>query len=153
MKISTIATAALAAAPLCSAEVFLKEQFNDDSWKDRWGISSDWKSKSELGEWITTAGKWYADAADKGLQTSQDARFYGISAKMDKPFSSSNGKDIVIQYSVKHEQSIDCGGAYIKLLPGGDKFNSKTFGGDAPYGIMFGPDICGSTKRTCHSSQ
>jgi len=148
MKISTIATAALAAAPLCSAEVFLKEQFNDDSWKDRWGISSDWKSKSELGEWITTAGKWYADAADKGLQTSQDARFYGISAKMDKPFSSSNGKDIVIQYSVKHEQSIDCGGAYIKLLPGGDKFNSKTFGGDAPYGIMFGPDICGSTKRT-----
>ena len=33
-------------------------------------------------------------------------------------------------------------------MPGGDAFNAKTFGGDTPYGIMFGPDICGATKRT-----
>jgi len=67
---------------------------------------------------------------------------------MNKTFNSSEGKDIVIQYSVKNEQSIDCGGAYIKLLPGGDKFDSAKFGGDTPYAIMFGPDICGSNKRT-----
>jgi len=101
-----------------------------------------------LGEWTQTAGKYYADENDKGIQTSTDARFYGISAKLDKPFNSSEGKDIVIQYSVKHEQDIDCGGAYIKLLPGGDSFDAKKFGGDTPYGIMFGPDICGATKRT-----
>jgi len=40
---------------------------------------------------------------------------------------------------------LDCGGAYIKLL--GDMDQTK-FGGDTPYQIMFGPDICGSTKRT-----
>ena len=54
-------------------------------------------------------------------------------------------KDLVIQFSVKHENKIDCGGAYIKLLPDIDQ---KNFGGDSPYAIMFGPDICGSTKRT-----
>lgn len=101
-----------------------------------------------MGEWKTTAGLYYADDADKGLQTGPDARFHGLSAKMDKSFNSSDGKDIVIQYTVKNEQGIDCGGAYIKLLPGGDKFDSDKFGGDTPYGIMFGPDICGSTKRT-----
>jgi calreticulin len=97
---------------------------------------------------VHTAGKWHADPADKGIQTGTDARFYGISAPLTKPYHSDSGKEIVIQYSVKHEQKIDCGGAYIKLLPGGDKFNAKGFGGDAPYGIMFGPDICGATKRT-----
>jgi len=147
MKISLLAIAALAVAPT-TAEILLKEQFNDESWSSKWTVPSEWKSKSELGDWVHTAGKWYDSADDKGIQTGEDARFYGLSAKLDKPFNSSDGKDIVIQYSVKHEQGIDCGGAYIKLLPGGDKFVAANFGGDSPYGIMFGPDICGGTKRT-----
>lgn len=147
MKISILATAALAAVP-AAAEVLLKEQFNDESWKERWTVPTGWKPSHELGELKTSAGKHHDSADDKGLQTSDDARFYGISAKLDKPFNSSDGKDIVVQYSVKHEQGIDCGGAYIKLLPGGDLFDSDKFGGDSPYGIMFGPDICGSNKRT-----
>lgn len=48
------------------------------------------------------------------------------------------GKDLVIQYSVKHEQKIDCGGAYIKVLA---KADQASFGGDTPYSVMFGPDI------------
>jgi len=147
MKISLLAVAAIAAVPT-AAEILLKEQFNDESWKTKWTVPTGWKSKSDLGEWVHTAGKWHGSADDKGIQTSEDARFYGLSTKMDKPFNSSDGKDIVIQYSVKHEQDIDCGGAYIKLLPGGDNFDAVNFGGDSPYGIMFGPDICGSTKRT-----
>merc|ERR1712187_598575 len=43
---------------------------------------------------------------------------------------------------------MDCDGAYLKLLPGGNKFDASKFGGETPYAIMFGPDICGSTKRT-----
>jgi len=147
MKISLLAIAAFTAVP-AAAEILLKEQFNDETWSSKWTVPTEWKSKSELGEWIQTAGKWHADPNDKGIQTSEDARFYGLSAKLDKPFNSSDGKDIVVQYSVKHEQGIDCGGAYIKLLPGGDKFDAASFGGDSPYGIMFGPDICGGTKRT-----
>jgi len=150
MKLFYSLFAAAAVAPV-SAEIYFKEQFNDDAWKDRWTVSSDWKSKSELGEWEHTAGEWHGeDADDKGIKTSEDARFYGLSAAMSKAFNSGDKKDLVIQYSVKHEQKIDCGGAYIKLLPGGDKFESTKFGGDAPYGVMFGPDICGSSNKRTH---
>mmetsp|Transcript_9914 Transcript_9914/g.13862 ORF Transcript_9914/g.13862 Transcript_9914/m.13862 type:complete len:401 (-) Transcript_9914:340-1542(-) len=148
MKFSIIA-AALAVAP-AAAEIYFKEQFNDEEWKDRWTESSDWKPKSEMGKWKHTAGEWYGDKDDKGIQTSEDARFYGLSAPLSKTFNSSDGKDLVIQYSVKHEQDLDCGGAYLKLLPGGDKFNSAKFGGDTPYSVMFGPDICGSSNKRTH---
>jgi calreticulin len=147
MKFSMIAAAALAIVP-ASAEVYFKEQFNTESWEDRWTVPTKWRKSSEMGGWIQTAGKWHGDATDKGIQTGEDARFYGLSAKMDKPFNSSDGKDLIIQYSVKHEQGIDCGGAYIKLLPGGDDFDKDSFGGESPYGVMFGPDICGANKRT-----
>lgn len=50
-----------------------------------------------------------------GIQTSEDARFYGISAKFETPFSN-EGKNLVIQFTVKHEQNIDCGGGYVKVL-------------------------------------
>ena len=102
-----------------------------------------------MGTWKHTAGEWYGDAADKGIQTGEDARFYGLSAKLDKPFVSGD-KPLVIQYTVKHEQNLDCGGAYIKLLPGGDKFDAAAFGGDTPYAVMFGPDVCGTSNKKTH---
>ena len=45
------------------------------------------KPAAEIGEFKHTAGEWFGDASDKGIQTSEDARFYGISAKMDSPFT------------------------------------------------------------------
>ena len=50
----------------------------------------------------------------------------------------------MVQFTVKHEQNLDCGGGYIKLLPA--SLEPKKFDGDSPYYIMFGPDICGSKK-------
>jgi len=133
-------------AALVSGKIYFKEDFNDGGWKDRWVVPSKWKAKSDLGKWEWTAGEWYGDASDKGLQTKTDARFHGISAKMDEPFTNT-GKPLVLQFSVKYEQDIDCGGAYIKLL--GDMDQDK-FGGDTPYQIMFGPDVCGSSNRKTH---
>jgi calreticulin len=149
MKFSLPAILAATCATSVTADVYRKEQFNDDGWKSRWTESSKWKPKSEMGAWKHTAGKWYADESDKGIQTSEDARFYGISAKLEKPFVSAD-KPLVIQYSVKHEQNLDCGGAYIKLLPGGDKFDTAKFGGDTPYAVMFGPDVCGTSNKKTH---
>jgi calreticulin len=102
-----------------------------------------------MGTWKHTTGEYFADETDKGIQTSVDAKFYGISAPLEKTFTS-GGKDLVLQYSVKLEQTIDCAGAYIKLLPGGKKFDAAKFGGDAEYAIMFGPDICGSSNKKTH---
>jgi len=47
---------------------------------------------------------------------------------------------------VKHEQNIDCGGGYVKITPAG--LDQENFNGDSQYNIMFGPDICGTNKRT-----
>merc|ERR1712087_812125 len=85
-----------------------------------------------------------------GIKTSQDARFYGLSAPLTKEFKHDGDKPLVIQYSVKHEQDLDCGGAYIKLMPGGSSFDAAGFGGDTEYAVMFGPDICGSSNKKTH---
>jgi len=148
MKFSIASLVCLIAAP-ATAEIYLKEQFNDEGWSKRWTPSTKWKSASDMGEWKAVAGKWNGGSeTDLGIQTSPDARFFGLSAPLSKPYSSKDKKDLIIQYTVKHEQKIDCGGAYIKLLAGGNKFDAAKFGGDTPYKVMFGPDICGATKRT-----
>merc|ERR1711990_1051501 len=127
---------------IATAEVYFEEDFSGD-WESRWTQS---KAKADLGEFQVSAGKFYGDAeASKGLQTSQDAKFYGIMAK-HKEFSN-DGKTLVVQFSVKHQQDIDCGGAYLKLTP---TMDAEKFDGDSKYNIMFGPDICGSSTKKTH---
>ena len=76
----------------------------------------------------------YGDAEeDKGIKTTPDAKFFAISAEFPEAFDNKES-DLVIQagsvlnvptchiisgfqYSVKHEQRIDCGGGYIKVFP------------------------------------
>jgi len=80
------------AAPAVS-EIFLKERFDDADWDKRWTASTKWRSESEMGEWNTVTGKWNGgDESDKGLQTSPDAKFFGLSAAMTKPYSSKDKK-------------------------------------------------------------
>merc|ERR1711959_714531 len=122
-----------------AAEVYFEEDFSGD-WESRWVQS---ENKDDLGKFVATAGI-NGDASNLGLKTSQDAKFYGISA-VTKEFSNKD-KPLVVQYSVKHEQGIDCGGAYLKLGPA--PFDGKKFHGETVYNVMFGPDICGMTKRT-----
>jgi calreticulin len=144
MRLSLSLVVLFGVLSFATATVYFKETFGDD-WKDHW-VVSDWK-KGELGSWKHTAGDWYGDAeADKGIQTSQDARFYAISRKFE-PFSN-QGKDLVVQFSVKFPQKIDCGGGYIKVYDGSQ--DPKKFGGDSPYQIMFGPDICGTSTKKVH---
>lgn len=49
---------------------------------------------------------------------------------------SNKGKPLVIQFTVKHEQEIDCGGGYVKLFP--SALNQEDMHGDSTYNIMFG---------------
>lgn len=131
---------------LVSAKVHFVEEFKS-GWEDKWVVSNWKESEGTRGEFKWTAGKYFGDEDnDKGIQTSPDARFYAISAKFPK--FSNKGKDLVLQYTVKHEQNLDCGGAYIKLLP--STVDQKSFSGDSQYDIMFGPDICGSSTKKVH---
>merc|ERR1711908_255156 len=139
MIIAALAISCIAFA--VNAEVYFEEDFSGD-WESRWTQS---KAKSDLGVMKVSAGKFYSDEeAGKGLQTSQDAKFYAISAKM-KEFSNAD-KTLVVQFSVKHEQDIDCGGGYLKL----GAYEPEKFQGDSKYNIMFGPDICGSSTKKTH---
>ncbi|CAN6971610.1 unnamed protein product [Brassica rapa subsp. trilocularis] len=131
---------------IASASVIFEEKF-EDGWEKRW-VKSDWKKDDNTaGEWNHTAGNWSGDANDKGIQTSEDYRFYAISAEF--PEFSNKDKTLVFQFSVKHEQKLDCGGGYMKLLSG--DVDQKKFGGDTPYSIMFGPDICGYDTKKVHA--
>ncbi|KAG8363889.1 hypothetical protein BUALT_Bualt19G0069500 [Buddleja alternifolia] len=118
---------------ISSAKVIFEERF-DDGWESRW-VKSDWKKDENMaGEWNYTSGKWNGDASDKAItlfciQTSEDFRFYAISAEF--PEFSNKDKALVFQFSVKHEQKLDCGGGYMKLLSG--EVDQKKFGGDTPY--------------------
>ncbi|CBI36944.3 hypothetical protein VitviT2T_009602 [Vitis vinifera] len=131
---------------VASSHVYFEERF-EDGWEDRW-VVSDWKKDENLaGQWNYTSGKWSGDPNDKGIQTSEDYKFYAISAEF--PEFSNKDKTLVFQFSVKHEQKLDCGGGYMKLLSG--EVDQKKFGGDTPYSIMFGPDICGYSTKKVHA--
>jgi calreticulin len=145
MKGSLVIAVLVGLVAIASAKVYFQETFDGD-WEKRW-VASTFKG-AEAGKWDVSAGKFYGDAqADKGLRTTEDARFYQISAEIPEEFSN-KGKDLIVQYSVKHEQNIDCGGGYIKLHPKG--IDQKSYNGDTEYNIMFGPDICGSSTKRVH---
>merc|ERR1711977_437655 len=137
----TFLLAAVVCVAFATAEVYFEEDFSGD-WESRWTNSG---AKSDLGTFKVSSGKYFGDEeAAKGLQTSQDAKFYAISAKHTE--FSNEGKTLVVQYTVKHEQDIDCGGGYLKL----GAYEPEKFEGSSEYNIMFGPDICGSSTKKTH---
>jgi calreticulin len=98
----------------------------------------------QVGAFTLTKGE---TGVDEGIKTGPDASFFGITSPLSAPLVN-DGKDLVVSYTVKHEQHVDCGGSYIKLLPGG--FEAKKFSGETPYALMFGPDVCGTSTRKTH---
>lgn len=142
--------AVLALAVLASAEIYFQETFSDDKVMDRWVHSNAKVSEGTAGEMKVSAGKFFADAEDdKGLQTTQDSKFYMYTCEIPKEFSNKD-KTLVFQYQLKQEQHIDCGGGYLKLLPADSIKSQKDFNADSKYNIMFGPDICGMSTRRTH---
>uniref|UniRef100_A0A8K9WQY9 Calreticulin n=1 Tax=Oncorhynchus mykiss TaxID=8022 RepID=A0A8K9WQY9_ONCMY len=129
--LSMLLMAVSIASLFAESSIYFREQFEDGG-------------GSDYGKFVLTGGKFYGDVdKDKGLQTSQDARFYSASSR----FESVNNKDqsLVIQFTVKHEQNIDSGGGYLKLFPA--DLNQEEMHGESTNNIMF--DICGpGTKKS-----
>ncbi|TNN09462.1 Calreticulin [Schistosoma japonicum] len=127
-------------------KVWFSETFPDEKSIDGW-IQSTFNGDKQ-GEFKIEAGKSPVNPIeDLGLKTTQDARFYGIARKISEPFSNRD-KTLVLQFTVKFDKTVTCGGAYIKLL--GSDIDPKTFHGETPYKIMFGPDICGMATKRIH---
>jgi len=134
----------LSLAGLASGKIYFSETFGE-GWEGRWTASTWKESEGTAGKWVASAGKWFSDEAeDTGIQTSEDSKFFGISAGFES--FSNEGKEMIVQYQAKYEKDVECGGGYMKLGP--KLSEPTTFGDPTPYNIMFGPDKCGYSKRT-----
>merc|ERR1719426_578575 len=139
-----VASTILGLVAQVSAKTYFSETFNA-GWESRWTVSKWKESEGTAGTFKLNAGKWWAlEAADKGIQTQEDSKFFGIAAAFDS--FSNKGKDLIIQYQAKYEKDVECGGGYVKVGP--KMTDPTTFGDPTVYNIMFGPDKCGYNKRT-----
>ncbi|KAJ5848490.1 hypothetical protein N7455_012447 [Penicillium solitum] len=128
------------------------EQFTDD-WESRWKPSHAKKDDKSEDEWAYV-GEWAVEEpsifkgidGDKGLVVKNAAAHHAISAKFPKKIDN-KGKTLVVQYEVKPQNSLVCGGAYLKLLQENKKLHQEEFSNGTPYVIMFGPDKCGATNK------
>jgi calnexin len=88
-------------------------------------------------------------SGDKGLSLTQEMKFYGLSAEFPE-IVHNKGKDFVVQYELKLEEGLSCGGAYVKLPRAGDAGDLSELTNETPYTIMFGPDRCGTSNDKVH---
>lgn len=129
------------------------EQFTDD-WESRWTPSHAKKEDSKTEEDWAYVGEWAVEepivlpgmVGDKGLVVKNPAAHHAISAKFPKKVDN-KGKTLVVQYEVKLQNGLECGGAYMKLLKDNKALQSEEFSNASPYVIMFGPDKCGATNK------
>eukprot|EP01138_Halocafeteria_seosinensis_P011149 gb/GECG01011386.1/.p1 GENE.gb/GECG01011386.1/~~gb/GECG01011386.1/.p1 ORF type:complete len:618 (+),score=110.40 gb/GECG01011386.1/:1-1854(+) len=92
--------------------------------------------------------------SDLGLVAKLPAKKYGLTMLFDHDVYPGD-QPFVVQYEVRLQEDLDCGGAYIKLVSAHDdgndddssRFDPKDLGEDTPYAIMFGPDRCGATDK------
>ncbi|KAK7744968.1 hypothetical protein SLS53_003201 [Cytospora paraplurivora] len=130
------------------------EQFTDD-WESRWKPShakKDLQGKEDeewayVGEWSVEEPYIYkAIEGDKGLVVKNKAAHHAISAKFPEAIDNTDNT-LVVQYEVKLQNGLECGGAYLKLLRENEALHQDEFANTTPYVIMFGPDKCGHTNK------
>lgn len=135
------------------------EQFSDSNWKANWVASEAMKKMNQEGdkevEEFKFDGEWAVEEpnvlpgllGDKGLVMKSKAKHHAISSLFPSTIDPKD-KPLVIQYEVKFQDGLECGGAYLKLLSKQSKsFDAKEFDDKSPYTIMFGPDRCGMTNK------
>lgn len=98
-----------------------------------------------LGRFRVSAGSFYADRRmQRGLQTVDNGREYLISSRFQKCFNTT-GRDLIIQFTVKLENKMEKGQAYIKLFP--ESFRQDRYSRQTPFEILFGPDYNGWARK------
>ncbi|XP_014669601.1 PREDICTED: calnexin-like [Priapulus caudatus] len=139
--------------PVLKGDAFFTEIFkSQDNLKTKWVISQ--AKKDGVDENIAKYdGKWAVEepddnllVGDVGLVLKSKAKHHAIAAPLDKPYEFI-GNPLVVQYEVKLQNGLECGGAYIKLLSKSNKLKLEEFNDQTPYTIMFGPDKCGNDAK------
>ncbi|XP_048778294.1 calnexin-like isoform X2 [Ostrea edulis] len=138
--------------PTVEKNVHFADSFNSKDDFKRWTVSQAKKDGAEEsiskydGKWHVEEPKDSAIEGDLGLILKSKAKHHAVSSNLNKPFKF-DGKPLIVQYEVRYQNGIDCGGAYVKLLSEDPKLNLKQFHDKTPYTIMFGPDKCGLDNK------
>ncbi|CAI5466840.1 unnamed protein product [Closterium sp. Yama58-4] len=123
----------------CLAVEFF-ESFDED-YAGRWVVSS---TADYTGKWKWAPGE---ASGDYGLLVTEKAKKYGIAVELPELVDPKQDT-LVLQYDVRLQNKLECGGAYLKfLMPQTAGWTPSQFKDDSPYSIMFGPDKCGSTNK------
>lgn len=100
-----------------------------------------------LGKWDLAPLDRFPLRGDNGLVLASESRHSAIIAKFNKPFVFDGKRKFIVQYVVTFQKTVDCGGAYLKLLTEGALKDLALFNDKTPYTIMFGPDKCGGAAK------
>lgn len=135
---------------------YLMETFETNVIGTRWIKSSAKKEDVEEdiakydGLWAIESSTDAALDGDQGLVLKSRARHHAISTRLSQPFTFTRGKPLVVQYEVKFQNALECGGAYVKLLAdaeSGARPDLEAFYDKTSFSIMFGPDKCGTESK------
>eukprot|EP00245_Coleochaete_scutata_P006788 TRINITY_DN21574_c0_g1_i1.p1 TRINITY_DN21574_c0_g1~~TRINITY_DN21574_c0_g1_i1.p1 ORF type:complete len:552 (+),score=167.01 TRINITY_DN21574_c0_g1_i1:99-1754(+) len=126
-----------------SEDVVMYESFSEH-WEGRW-IPSEQDGYGGLFKHEKSDGH-----DDFGLLVSEPAKKYGIAWELPEVVDALALKDkpLVLQYELRLQKGLECGGAYLKFLaPQEQGWSPASLKDSTPYSIMFGPDKCGSTNK------
>lgn len=108
-----------------------------------------------VGRWIPSShddyqGVWKHEKSEGhdnfGLLVSEKARKYGIAIDLPQSVEFKD-EPVVLQYELRLQNGIECGGAYLKFLLPQEAAKPDQLSNESPYSIMFGPDKCGATNK------
>ncbi|KAH7300066.1 hypothetical protein KP509_24G043600 [Ceratopteris richardii] len=116
------------------------ESFEED-WVGRWHPSN---KEGYQGFWKRAKIEGHENY---GLLVSEKARKYGIATILPEAVEFKD-KPVILQYELRLQNGIECGGSYLKFLRAQkDGWTPDQLDNTAPYSIMFGPDKCGATNK------
>lgn len=116
---------------------------NDYDWRDTFIIS---KLENITGNWsVETVSEPRGIDGEKMFFMELGSAYYGASTKLPQPLTLQN-QTLVVQYEVRLQENLECGGAYIKLFSD-ENYDEDSVSNETKYSIMFGPDKCGSTDK------
>lgn len=90
--------------------------------------------------------------SDKGMVTYHEKAFAMIGRILEKPITVKDGESLVVQYEMKVQTELECGGAFLKLLPPVNEAELGSYGStDSPIlELLFGPDHCNPYTDEIH---
>ncbi|CAA6659679.1 unnamed protein product [Spirodela intermedia] len=132
--------ACFAVQQLFASDPLFYESF-DETFEGRWIVS---EKDDYKGTWKHSKSEGHED---HGLLVSEPAKKYAIVKELDEAVNLKDGT-VVLQYEVRLQNGLECGGAYLKYLRLQEAgWIPKEFDNESPYSIMFGPDKCGGTNK------